>query len=101
MIRQIFIITNAGLLAYSRNFVAEDVDADLISGFLTAMASFAQEIKGGSMEKMEFGEFQFIYSIDEKLGIKFVLCIDKNDLIDEAKERLNIVKTKDMIMEVK
>jgi hypothetical protein len=99
MIRQLFVITSSGLLAYNRNFIIpkndEDkggVDSDLISGFLTALSSFASEIRGGSMEKMEFMQFQFLYSMDKDLDLKFVLCIDKDDMVEEAKTTLEKVK---------
>ncbi len=92
MIRQIFIINSAGLLLFLRNYVTDKLEADLISGFLTAMSTFAEEIKGGTIEKLEFMQFQFVYSIDEKSEMKFVLCIDADDIIDEPKERLEIVK---------
>ena len=79
-------------MIFSRNYVNQDVDPDLLSGFLTALSSFAQEIKGAAIEKMEFMQFQFLYLLENNLKLKFILCIDRDDLIDETKARLELIK---------
>lgn len=72
--------------------MAQKTDPELISGFLTAMSSFAEEIGGKDIKKLEFMQFNFIYSADLKTNLKFVLSIDKDDLVKECEERLERVK---------
>lgn len=91
MIRQFFVITDGGLLAFFRSFVAEKTDPELVSGFLTAMASFAEEIGGKNIQKLEFMQFNFIFN-GWKNKLKFVLSIERDDLIEECEERLELVK---------
>lgn len=92
MIRQFMIITQGGLLCFSKNFVQADFDPDLVSGFLTAMASFAQEIKTGAVQSMVFKNQKFCYAIDESTSTTFVLIIDILDIEVEVREKLDIAK---------
>jgi hypothetical protein len=71
--------------------VAEKTDPELVSGFLTAMASFAEEIGGKNIQKLEFMQFNFIFKSWKK-KLKFVLSIERDDLIEECQERLELVK---------
>ncbi|MHA1729087.1 MAG: hypothetical protein ACTSWY_10185, partial [Promethearchaeota archaeon] len=81
-------------MVYSRSFIKGKMDLDLVSGFLTAISSFAQEIGGKGIKKMEFMRFQFLYSDNYEFKLKFILCIDIDDLIEEAQNRLEIIENK-------
>ncbi|MBD3185397.1 hypothetical protein GF325_01105 [Candidatus Bathyarchaeota archaeon] len=91
MIRNFMVIMSGGLLAYSRQYGEKKVDQDLISGFLTALASFSSEVKGGAIESLVMEDIRFIYSLGEN-DIIFVFCCDKDDLEDEVQERIGKVK---------
>ena len=64
--------------------MAQKADPELISGFLTAMSSFAEEIGGKDITKLEFMKFNFIYSAYPALNLKFVLSTEKNDILKEC-----------------
>ncbi|MBD3253916.1 MAG: hypothetical protein GF383_02435 [Candidatus Lokiarchaeota archaeon] len=97
MISKVFIIAQGGVLLYSKDFLArneeeKDFDEDLISGFLTAISNFAQEIKGGGIQAMKFKNFNFIYSADEDCDCMFVAITDIEDIEDEAREKVELMK---------
>jgi len=95
MISRIFVIASGGLLAYSKCFVETDestTDSDLISGFITAISNFAIEIKGGKINSLNFKNFNFVFAYDDDLDCMFVIVIDIDDLEDEAKVKVDLLK---------
>ncbi len=93
MISRILIIASGGLLCYTKTFGIEThVDSDLVSGFLTAISNFAKEIKGGEIKSLNFRNFNFLYEYDQDLDCMFVIIIDIEDLEDEARNKLGIMK---------
>jgi predicted amidohydrolase/signal recognition particle receptor subunit beta len=95
MISKILIITSGGTLCYSKNFFSQvDIDEELISGFLTAISEFAQEIKGGKIKALRFRNFNYIYSYYTELDLMFILAIDIDDLEEEARTKLELMKNK-------
>ena len=93
MISRVLIITSGGLLCYSKNlFGTSEIDDDLVSGFLTAISNFAQEIKGGEIKSLNFRNFNFVYSYDQEFQCMFILVIDIDDPIDEAQNRVELMK---------
>ncbi|MHA1682545.1 MAG: GTPase [Promethearchaeota archaeon] len=82
---------SGGLLAYSRQYGEKKVDQDLISGFLTALASFSTEVKGGAIESLVMEDIRFIYSLGD-YDVIFVFCCDKDDLEEEVQNRIKVVK---------
>jgi hypothetical protein len=93
MISRILIIASGGLLCYSKSFISEStVDDDLVSGFLTAISNFAKEIKGGEIKALNFMNFNFIYEYDDPLDCMFILVCDIDDIEDEVREKVNIMK---------
>lgn len=93
MILKILVITSGGLLVYNKNLGKEDsIDSDLISGFLTAISNFAKEIKGGEIRALNFQHFKMVYTYDDHLKMMFVLVIDENDVEDEAREKVELLK---------
>jgi len=98
MISRVLIIAAGGILCYSKNFFGKsstdlDADDDLISGFLTAIASFAQEIKGGDIKALNFRNFNFIYSYDDEFGCMFIVVTDIDDLEEEARPKVDLMKS--------
>ena len=93
MISRILIIASGGLLCYSKNFLgSDDIDDDLVSGFLTAVSNFAKEIRGGEIKALNFRNFNYIYSYDTHLDCMFVIVIDINDPEDEARDKVELLK---------
>jgi len=76
---------------YSRQYGDKKVDQDLISGFLTALASFSTEVKGGKIESLVMQDIRFIYSVADN-ELLFVFCCDKDDLEEEVQGRIEKVK---------
>ncbi|HME54201.1 MAG TPA: hypothetical protein VKM55_18390 [Candidatus Lokiarchaeia archaeon] len=91
MIRNFMVIGIGGLLMYSRQYGDKKVDQDLISGFLTALASFSTEVKGGKIESLVMQDIRFIYSVADN-ELLFVFCCDKDDLEEEVQGRIEKVK---------
>ncbi len=93
MISRILIIASGGLLCYSKSFISEStVDDDLVSGFLTAISNFAKEIKGGEIKALNFMNFNFIYEYDDPLDCMFIIVCDIDDIEDEVREKVNLMK---------
>ena len=99
MISRILILAPGGVLFYSKNFLIEEpmpnsiaTDDDLIGGFLTAISSFAKEIKSGEVRALNFRNVNFIYSHDTQYGCIFILIADIFDLEEEVRERLELMK---------
>ena len=99
MILRILILSSGGLLLYSKNFLSDQnenedliLDDDLIGGFLSAISSFAIEIKGGEIKALNFRNSNFIYSYDTQFGCMFVLITEIEDLEEEAREKIELMK---------
>ena len=91
VIRSFMVIGTGGLLMYSRQYGDKKIDQDLISGFLTALASFSTEIKGGAIESLVMQDIRFIYS-SGRGDLLFVFCCDKDDMQEEVQDRIENVK---------
>ncbi|MFX1569232.1 MAG: nitrilase-related carbon-nitrogen hydrolase [Promethearchaeota archaeon] len=93
MILKIFIIGPGGVLCYSKNFIEQfDMDEMIISGFLSAINSFAKEIEGGEISALIFKNFNFIYSHLIEYDFIFVIVIDKEELEEDARNKINLMK---------
>jgi CO dehydrogenase nickel-insertion accessory protein CooC1 len=93
MISKVFVIATGGKLCYSKNFVTEDfVDKEIVSGFLSAFKDYAEEITAGKIVNFNFRNFNFIYDYDNDLDCMFVLVVDVDDIEDEVREKLGLLK---------
>jgi len=93
VILKIFIIGPGGVLCYSKNFIEEfDMDEMMISGFLSAISSFAKEIKGGEISALIFKNFNFVYSYYIEFDCIFVIVIDKEESEEDAQNKVNLMK---------
>ena len=93
MILKLYIIGFGGILCYSKSFFRKiEIDEDILSGFLTAFSDFAREIKGGEVKALLFREFNFIYSYSVNYNLIFIIVIDKDDLEEEAKIKVDLMK---------
>ena len=93
MIFKIFIIGPGGILCYSKDYFEQiDIDESIVSGFLTAIDTFAKEIKVGEIKALIFKNYNFIYSCSIEYDCIFVIVIDKDDLEEEARNKLELMK---------
>ncbi len=96
MISKLFIIATGGKLCYSIDFFedkAQDfIDKEIVSGFLSAFKDYAEEITAGKILKFNFRNFNFVYDYDNDLDCMFVLVVDVDDLEEEVRKKLTIVK---------
>lgn len=83
-----------GVLCYSKTFVgSDDMDYDLVSGFLTAISSIAKEIGGGEIRALNFRNFNFVYTYDDEKLCMFIIVTEIDDPEEEAQEKLELLKT--------
>jgi hypothetical protein len=67
------------------------IDKDLLSGFLTAVFSFAEsEVKSAGVESIVMGGLQWLY--DYHKGLLFIIAADKIDDIELLRGQLDIVR---------
>lgn len=93
MISRVLIIASGGLLAYSKNLMGSfAIEDDLIGGFLTAISNFAKEIKGGEIKSLNFRNFNYVYSYDDDLDCMFVVVTDIDDVEEEARKKIDLMK---------
>ena len=70
-IKQILIIhRKSGTTIFSRSFAERETDPDLISGFLTAISAFEQELVGmtGGLEELKYKNIRILISIGELIS---------------------------------
>ena len=100
MISRILVIAQGGLIAYSKSFVGKTTEedstkldeSDLIGGFLTAINTFAIEIKGGMANSLNFKHFNIIFTNDDEFDIMFVVICDITDIEEEVREKAELLK---------
>jgi len=81
----------SGREVYSKAFKKLSIDSSLISGFLTAMNSFAQcELADQGIENIDMKNIRWVY-IDDK-DLLFVLGADKDDEPEMLKNQLIVIK---------
>ncbi len=65
--------------------------AELIAGFLTALAAFTHEIGAGNIEYIVLENVKFVYKVG-KHELLYVFAIEANDSVDEAADKLRNVR---------
>jgi len=92
------VISPGGVLCYSKNFFDEvKIKEEIIGGFLSAISDFAQEIKGGQIKILTFGNFNLFYSYSNEFDFIFVIVADKDDLESEVRPLLELMKSEFII----
>ena len=93
MISKILIIGPGGVLCYSKTFIGdEQISSDLISGFLAAISSIAEEIGGGDIRSLNFRNFNFVYTYDDEKLAMFIIVTDIDDPEEEVTAKLELLK---------
>ena len=87
-------ISPGGVLCYSKNFFDEiKIREEIVAGFLSAISDFAEEIKGGKIKTLNFGNFNLIYSYSDEFDFIFVIVADKGDIEREIRPKVEIMKS--------
>ncbi|MBD3227301.1 MAG: hypothetical protein GF329_03860 [Candidatus Lokiarchaeota archaeon] len=67
---------NVGVTIFSKNFSENSLDADLISGFITAISSFGMELSGGQsigIRKMEYESLKIVLQQGTYVNVGLIL----------------------------
>ncbi|NHI94185.1 MAG: hypothetical protein EAX96_16965 [Candidatus Lokiarchaeota archaeon] len=79
-IRQILIIhRKSGTTIFSKSFIEKETDPDLISGFLTAISAFEQELAGvtGGLEELKYKNIRILISIGQLISTCLIIDGDR------------------------
>ncbi len=84
---------DTGECLFSKAYSRIDADGDLVSGFLSALSDFSQEISGDEIRKLEMRDIQVVYERMEDRNLIFVLATSKeiptsvlSEIISETKK---------------
>jgi hypothetical protein len=87
MIKSIYIMQENGVLLYSKNFMKEKFESNLLVGFFASIANFSREALNSVVKNMDLGEDNKLIlqpmSKEKLLGAAIVGSTDNNDLITE------------------
>jgi hypothetical protein len=82
-IQNVYVLKPDGTTIFSKDYHSIREDAVVVSGFLSAIESFAQSIGAGSeINSIETDQFKFVGSSSKKYKIKFVVICNKEDSIE-------------------
>jgi len=85
MIKSIYIMDENGLLLYSKNFMEEQYEQDILIGFFASIANFGREALGSIVKNIDLGKnsklILFPYVEEKLLGAAIVSSNDNNDLV--------------------
>ncbi|TFF88610.1 MAG: hypothetical protein EU549_02680 [Promethearchaeota archaeon] len=88
-IQNIYVLRSDGTLIFSKDYHSIKEDAVVVSGFLSAIDTFAKSIGAGKqVQKIITDEFQFVGKSSKKYGIKYVVICDKDDSTEQVESLL-------------
>lgn len=86
MIHNVYIMKRSGECIISRKYGSLKVDEDLVTGFLSAILNFSEQLDGERVESIVMGNKKFVYT---GMGdVIFIAYADKNDPVKESLEVL-------------
>ena len=92
-IQNLYVIQSNGTLIYSKDYHSIKEDAIIVSGFLSAIDSFAQTIGAGSqIKQIETDKYKFVGNISNKYKIKFIMICDKKDSTSQVQSLLDSIR---------
>ncbi|MFW9989407.1 MAG: hypothetical protein ACFFC3_12190, partial [Candidatus Odinarchaeota archaeon] len=83
---------DAGVSIYDKQFSLENLDADLISGFLQAISAFRTEIKKGTTDdegkgfEMDYGDFKIVLNDGKSIRVALILDGIPSEKLKENQE---------------
>lgn len=90
MIHSVYVIRRTGECLFSRVYDKNGVDEALISGFLSALQSFINEISGDYIRTLQTGNVKFVYNLMDDLI--FVFCVDLEDDEEKLRKKINLAQ---------
>jgi len=66
--------SESGIKILYKSFLKTDADEDIVSGFLTAFNHFSMEEFHQSLESIEMGGLRWIYILEPKFKLLFVVA---------------------------
>jgi hypothetical protein len=98
LIHNVYILKKTGESLLHGYYGSIEVDESLITGFLSAISSFAEEIGAESVESLVMKNMKFVYSLETTTPdpIIFAVCIDREE--DSKKIEFVLRKIKDKFM---
>ena len=84
--------SDSGVKLLYKSFLKTDADEDIVSGFLTAFHHFSMEEFHQSLESIEMGGLKWIYTLEPKFKLLFVVADVKSVKTQILRGRLNVIK---------
>jgi hypothetical protein len=84
--------SESGIKLLYKSFLKTDADEDIVSGFLTAFHHFSMEEFHQSLESIEMGGLRWIYILEPKFKLLFVVADVKEVKTEILMGRLNVLK---------
>jgi hypothetical protein len=84
--------SESGIKILYKSFLKTDADEDIVSGFLTAFHHFSVEEFHQSLESIEMGGLRWIYILEPKFKLLFVVADVKEVKTEILMGRLNVLK---------
>ena len=84
--------SESGIKILYKSFLKTDADEDIVSGFLTAFHHFSMEEFHQSLESIEMGGLRWIYILEPKFKLLFVVADVKDVKTEILMGRLNVLK---------
>ena len=85
MFKSIYILDENGILLYSKNFMKEKYDDNILIGFFSSITNFSREALGSIVKNIDLGENNklIITAISDEnlLGAAIVSSNDNNNLV--------------------
>jgi hypothetical protein len=78
LLHNVYIFKENGICLFTRKYGSLDTDANLVSGFLSAISNFGQQIGTASLKRVDFGNYRVIL-INTGENLITAGVIDKND----------------------
>ncbi|GAG37990.1 unnamed protein product, partial [marine sediment metagenome] len=85
MIREIIILTRTGVPIFQKRFGSGSgfgSDVSLISGFISAVNTFAQELTSSSVQIIEMGKMKLVFHMDDVNCIHAIVCDISDEMVD-------------------
>jgi hypothetical protein len=94
LIHNVYILKVDGTCLIQRKYGSLEVDESLISGFITAINTFAEQIIQRQVDEIVMGDLKFIYSRSTNLDVIYAVCADSETNSDEIKDIFDQVDDK-------
>ena len=103
MIKSLYIMQENGVLLYSKNFLKEKFDSNLLVGFFASIANFSREALNSVVKNMDLGEDNKLIlqpmSKEKLIAAAIVNSSDNNELISQILNNIILDFINEIIVE--